>query len=167
MSEEFISSIASGEEIEFMECEICKRMHYVIGADKREDDEIFSDEHLKKSWERILKGAKEKPDRFIGWDKPIPYGYFSGNEIVVGCPCNEDYIKPFESMIWKNRNIIMDFFISKVNRLMADSFDVYNSSFDNMMGKEDMIAFKKFMSKIQDDKNSHGYKRVVKRSRKR
>ncbi len=169
MSEEFINAIASGEETEFMRCEICRRMHYVIGADKHNGgDDIFSDEHLKESWERILKGAKEKPDKFIGWNKPIPYGYFSGKEIVVGCPCNEEYIKPFESMIWKNRNIILDYFIKRVQNIMMDkTVDVFNSAFDNMMGADDLAYVKKLVSKIQDDKDSHGYKRVVKRSKRR
>jgi hypothetical protein len=168
MSEEFINSIASGEESELMECEVCHRMHYVIGADKRDDDEIFSDKHLEKMWKRILVGAKVHPDKFIGWDRPIPYGYFTGNEIVVGCPCNEEYIKPFESMIWRNRNIILDYFIKRVQNIMMDkTVDVFNSAFDNMMGADDLAYVKKLVSKIQDDKDSHGYKRVVKRSKRR
>jgi hypothetical protein len=163
LSAEFINAIVCGEEEEFITCGVCKRLHYVLGAqDNHKDDIIFFDPYLERAWKIILEGAKHDQNAFIVWDKPIPWGKFCGHEVVIGCPCNEKYFEPYENFLWLERNIILEYFIKKTQAFITEkTIDVFQSEFDNMIDDKDLESLKKLMSKIPSGET--GYKRVVTR----
>jgi len=92
-------------------CEWCARTHF---KDDHYDSHGLGD-YEEGELEELRKNNKEKPDEHIVHyeHEAISYGNFCGKQIVWGCPCNEENLKPYVDHYWGHARILVEFLKSR------------------------------------------------------
>lgn len=141
ISKEFKDAIVTGGSCCSILCELCGRVHYVVGteAGDYEPGELEECETL----------HEKDPDKAIEWDSSVWWGYFAGKQVVIGCPCNEEKLKPYENFIWSHRYMITQYLVRRAHNI-----------FDDTRMQDETIGE---LSKILDKLTGLEYKRVVKK----
>lgn len=142
ITEEFLDAIHSGGTMCAIGCELCGRTHYVNNPHEMGDYEEGELEELEAMHEK-------EPDKYIPWDCPVSWGCFAGKQAVIGCPCNEEKLKPYEDFIWSHRYMITEYLLARAKSI----FDAAQVQ-DDVIGQLNIVLEK--MKKLE-------YKRVVNR----
>ena len=89
-------------------CEWCGRTHFL-------DMEGYHGDYDPGEFEELLEQNKKDPDKYVRWEytDAISYGNFEGKQLVWGCACNEEKIKPYVAHYWSHAKILSEFLRSK------------------------------------------------------
>lgn len=82
-------------------CELCDRVHF---------DTCHTEDYEKGEFIDLEEKQKINPDKYIGHDGTVSYGWVMGNQVVWGCPCEWKKARRIEDFMLNHREQIARYF---------------------------------------------------------